>query len=556
MPIPPVDFLIVDEDPLPGGVEGDNLDQPMILRSDEVPDRMRQVLEQLPLGAPLERRHFDITDWELNDERRIAFRGMTKVCLSEAATIDEIEHAAETAALNSRYTLSASFYREISNNGPWGMRAVKLEDGIIGLQWQRQRRIHSDFDVPVLFADATAQTGATRFIIDQWQAPLGYEAETFIDEDGSIAYDYEYPHEPIMPITQVIAATPHATYRQILFSGAAAKFKDDSTGANNVARMRRYIEGRSVGFAKILVICQLGLEDKLHELGLPPNVETAHFNNIRGRDEWNDVDLLIVIGRTQPPPEAMERQGEALFRAPVKTLGPEYYDGVWVPLTGAARLVRTERHPDPQAEMMRWLACEAELIQAIGRVRAVNRTAKNPVQIDVINQVPLPDIEIDEVLEWDEAQPDPRAVIAGRYGLLLSADNTKGTAPLIAALLPDLFDTANAAKQAGVYSRAETPNKEYLLGVSAREYTLPPNTPQIAVKAPGCRYAVLTYALRPPCRRPLEDGEEPPQGADIDDKVYVATYGPAYALKRLPRRLKQQARNRNRVRPTGDQEEH
>ena len=186
---------------------------------------------------------------------------------------------------------------------------------------------------------------------------------------------------------------------------------------------------------------------------------------------------------------------------------------------------------------MRWLACEAELIQAIGRVRAVNRTADNPVQIDIINQVPLPDIGVSEVVGWDDAQPDPRAIIAGRHGLLLTADNSMGTAPLVAALLPDLYATANAAKQAGVYSRAETSNRYYLLGVSAREYTLPPNAPQIAVKAPGCRYAVLAHPLRPPIRRPLEDGEQPPPGADINDGG-VAAYGPAYVLKGIPRRLR------------------
>jgi hypothetical protein len=537
MPIPPTDFLIVDEDPIPGGVEGDNPAQPMTLRSDEVPDRIRRAMKKLPLGTPLQRSHFDISDRELSEEIRIAFGGKQAVELSDEATVEEIEQVVEIALSNGRCVLRASFYREILDNGPWGMRAVNLEDGVVGLRWWRQRHIHSDFDVPTLIADATAHFDATRRIIKQWQAPHGYEGEPYVDEDGSIAYDYDYPPNPIMPVTQLSAATPHATYRQILFSGAAAKFRDNGTGANNVAKVRRYIEARSVGFAKVLVICQLDLEGQLKELGLPPNVETAHFNNIRGRDEWNDIDLLIVIGRTQPRTEAMERQAEALFRAPVKTLGPEYYDRIWEPLTGTDTLVEAERHPDPQAELMRWLTCEAELIQAIGRVRAVNRTAENPVQIDTINQVPLPDIGIDEVVEWDDAQPDPRAVIAGRHGLLLPADNTKGTAPLIEALLPDLYKSASAAKQAGVYSRAETPNKYYLIGVSAREYTLPKNTPLIAVKAPGCRYAVLAHALRPPRRRPLEDGEQPPPGTDINDDG-VATYGLAYVLKGIPRRLR------------------
>ena len=289
------------------------------------------------------------------------------------------------------------------------------------------------------------------------------------------------------------------------------------------------------------MICQLSLETRLLELGFPSNVEAAHFNALRGRDELKDIDLLIVIGRTQPPPNAMELNAEALFHAQCKSLGPEYYEGVWTPLTGTSKDVLAERHPDPLAEIMRWRACEAELIQAIGRGRGVNRTETDPLQVDLINKVPLPDIEIDEVVEWGHAQPDPGAVIAGRYGLLLAEEGAKGTANVVAALLPDLFGTVNAAKQANVYSRAETPNKYSLLGVSAREYTGgpdPTSAPVVALKAPGCHFAILAYALRPPTRRPLEKGETPPKGADVNGEG-IMSYGPVYVLKSVPRRLRE-----------------
>ena len=45
---------------------------------------------------------------------------------------------------------------------------------------------------------------------------------------------------------------------------------------------------------------------------LPPTAELAHHNNIAGLDEWKDVACLIVVGRTQPPPFTVERDGEAL----------------------------------------------------------------------------------------------------------------------------------------------------------------------------------------------------------------------------------------------------
>jgi hypothetical protein len=91
-----------------------------------------------------------------------------------------------------------------------------------------------------------------------------------------------------------------------------------------------------------------------------------------------------------------------------------------------------------------------------------------------------------------------------------------------------------------VYSRAETPNRYTLLGVSAREYTSgsPPDTPQpVAIRAPDCRYSVLAYTERAPIRRPLEQGEVTPKEADIDaDGVLMV--GPVYVLKQIPRRFK------------------
>ena len=533
LPIPPVDYLIVDEDPLAAGLEGDNPQQKPALCSDQVPDEMRQAMERLALGVPLERSDFGMTDRRLRELAREVYYRIRKVELPEAPTLAEIEAAAELASLNIELVDEAALYRSIADSGPWGMRACGLDGGVVGLRWLRQRRIHRDFEVPTLFLDATARWDATRYLFDCDQSPVGYRGEPFLDEDGSISIYYAYPQDPIIgPITAARARTPYVSYRQVLFSGAAASFKYETSGQGNVARVRRYIEARSVGRKQVLVICQLDLEKKLVELGLPPNVEVAHFNSVRGRDEWKSVDLLIMIGRTQPPPAAMELHAEALFRAPVMTLGPEYYDKVWVSLTGTAEQVAAERHPEPLAELMRWRVCEAELIQAIGRGRGVNRTGDDPLQVDLINMVPLPDIEIDEVLSWDDAQPDAGDVIAGRYGPRLPAEITKGTANVVAALLPDQFGTPNAARQAGVYSRAGLANRDSLIAKPAREYTFAP----VALKAPGCRYAVLAQALRPPIRRPLGPDEVAPAGADVTDDGVLA-YGPVHVLRDIPRKL-------------------
>ena len=74
---------------------------------------------------------------------------------------------------------------------------------------------------------------------------------------------------------------------------------------------------------------------------------------------------------------------------------------------GTGRRVEGNQHPDPRAEAVRWAICEAELIQAIGRGRGVNRTADNPLQIDILTNVCLP-IEVDEIDDLGRDPAEPR----------------------------------------------------------------------------------------------------------------------------------------------------
>jgi hypothetical protein len=454
LPIPPVDFVIVDEDPLPAGLEGNNSKQLKWLSSKEVTVDVRKAIEQLPLGKPFVRDEFTVSDRRLHELVRRAFTQKQTVVLTDSSSEEDIEEAFTTAQANSRLVEQARFYRAIADDGPWGMRTFFVRGHGVMLRWVRQRKIHPDFDVPTLFADATFNEEAIEEIIDVERPPANV-IEGWVDEDGSIVPTMD-PNQPIIigPTASITAKTPYASFRQILFSGAAGLFKGAS-GDNNAGRIRRYIEGRSVNFSRVLVICQKDLEARLCKLGLPPNVETAHLNAIRGQDKWKNVDLLIVIGRTQPSPSAVELQAEAVFRTSIKSLGPDYYDRTWMTLTGTDVSVPTEQHPDKFAEIIRWHACEAEIIQAIGRVRAVNRTAENPAQIDIINKVPLPDIEIDEVLEWEDAQPDPGMIIAGRYGMLIAEVGSNGTANVVAELLQDLFSSPNAAKKVKCQRRSK-----------------------------------------------------------------------------------------------------
>jgi putative DNA primase/helicase len=81
----------------------------------------------------------------------------------------------------------------------------------------------------------------------------------------------------------------------------------------------------------------------------------------------------------------------------------------WYPLVrrgirlqdGSGVAVDGDQHPDPFAESVRKLITEAELVQALGRARAVNRTAQTPVDVDLLFDTVLP-ITVDEVSNWKD----------------------------------------------------------------------------------------------------------------------------------------------------------
>ena len=249
----------------------------------------------------------------------------------------------------------------------------------------------------------------------------------------------------------------------MLIPTKSANEKTNQTRRNNDERIKRFIEVRANEMrpGKVLVICQIGLEMELRDT-LPDNVDLQHYNNIAGENAWSNVALLIVIGRTEPSPQEVERTARALFGADIAEIEP----GKWYPQVkrglrmrdGSVIGVDGSCHPDPRAEDVRWQICEAGLIQSIGRGRAVNRSADNPLQIDILTKVVLP-VEVDEVTTWDEIQPTMAEVMKARGAVPVNYRD-------MATAYPDLFVSASAAQMALLRENPQqTPIDNYIISV-------------------------------------------------------------------------------------------
>jgi len=198
------------------------------------------------------------------------------------------------------------------------------------------------------------------------------------------------------------------------------------------------------GSTGALVIIYDAIEDQFTSL---PNVRTGHFNAIAGLDTFGEVRSMFVIGRPMPDPREMRSDTLALTGRPIpaelprqETRGALMADG-----TGASVNVRT--YADPDLEAVRVAITDAEVVQAIGRGRAINRTAATPLDVFILADVVVP-LPVSRLVRWVDVRLDPVAHMAARGAVFLSpADAT--------AAYPDLFSNRDAARKAMQRSGAQ-----------------------------------------------------------------------------------------------------
>jgi hypothetical protein len=220
--------------------------------------------------------------------------------------------------------------------------------------------------------------------------------------------------------------------------------KEPKAGQRNLKAIRRLViqwwleHGRK----PMLVICQQAVEEWLKKAGLPDGISVAHYNNISGLDRFKDVGSLLLIGRTIPGPARVEAYAGALSgHEPIKVPAGEWYQ----PVPRAIRMAdgtgilveRCDLHPDALGEQVRFQICEGEMMQALGRARAINRTAESPLEIGIVADVVLP-ITVNKVEVW---QAPSRAVEPEEEGAMLFSPHD------MAEVWPWIWNTPRAAKR-------------------------------------------------------------------------------------------------------------
>jgi hypothetical protein len=244
---------------------------------------------------------------------------------------------------------------------------------------------------------------------------------------------------------RIRARAPHMTIHQVTGGwGKTSLVPDPEAGeAENarrearIAELRDFIRLRSGG-APALVATYLGIEDRFADL---PGVRVEHFGRLRGIDTHKHAAAAFIIGRPLPSPREVRRMAAAVTGKPVPEETPQRRRRGALMANGAGAGIEVRSFTDPDAEAVRAAVTDAEVWQAVGRVRGVRRTGVNPVQVYVLADALLP-VPLADMARWDDVKPGLIERMAARGVVITSATDARH-------FYPDLLPTdPEAAKKA------------------------------------------------------------------------------------------------------------
>lgn len=142
-----------------------------------------------------------------------------------------------------------------------------------------------------------------------------------------------------------------------------------------------------------------GSKDVIHTLGLQDHARACHFGALRGLNRFETFDKALIIGREQPTSDAIDR----IARAFASANGQGYVPGEYINESRVVRAkeakgsIQVKRHPDAWGDRILRQIREAEIEQAIDRVRLIHN--KYSKEVYLLSPVVI-DITVDYMVKW------------------------------------------------------------------------------------------------------------------------------------------------------------
>ena len=222
--------------------------------------------------------------------------------------------------------------------------------------------------------------------------------------------------------------------------------------------LRREVAAAPAG---VLVVSTLAVENEARRRHccddlLGPALAWTHFGAVRGINAFTNRQTIVLIGRKQPPAPAVEAVARAYFAFDPRPfdLGEGGYAVRRRALQdkmGGIHSVTIQVHLDARVNRVLWQMREAEVIQALDRVRAVRFTRRvlllNALDLRRLDDDPArPELGVpaDRCMSWPEIRNGgnrAEAVLEASGGFLPVAPKA------LVHIAPEIFPSVEAAKK-------------------------------------------------------------------------------------------------------------
>jgi hypothetical protein len=280
--------------------------------------------------------------------------------------------AAELAVTDRKTSHTVRFEPPSNKNNPQADKVIV----------SRRKALTIPFNVPVILIDANAQPAILEQFRDNVElVDIPVERQAVINQFTDLSFSkYSFDTSPAQ-IKEVQA-----------FIAAVSK------------------TGKTLAVASKAIRHKLtGIDPKDEKSTLYKGATYIHFGNLRGLNDFEGFDNVIIVGREQLPSNALEDLARGLWwDAETPLMSLEDAKGS-TPLGKTTRTYRASEfkvvqvgtHPDPRVQLVLEQVREAESEQAIDRLRLLRPPKGQQRQVFILSSVPL-NVSVNHFYGWKQ----------------------------------------------------------------------------------------------------------------------------------------------------------
>jgi len=381
--LPRPDFVVIDESFYQTGLEEIKIGKEILtlMTSDGEPSNVLKalrlfILDKQPLLKSF--RDLNITKEDILEEAKLyGFKGLGSITPNQAVEEQNthLKDAPKYLKFDFVLTALAEELETSEREDSYFLSVDKDNKGNIVLTFMKRKEMNIPEGVPILFIDADLNEEVIKVFRPNTKViNIPVERKAIVHQFNQTLSGYSRHSDP--KVSEQIDSFLNL-------------FKDDERALIvTTKKLRKELTGED--------------DEQAKANGLYGNASINHYGNLRGLNDFSQFKTVVVLDRNQPNNKSLEQSAKALWfdKATITNLTDTNYPRHQQGLRMKGRSeqnVKVSYHPDKHVQILLEINREAEITQAIDRLRLLR--GNNDRQVFIATSIPV-DVTIDYYWDW------------------------------------------------------------------------------------------------------------------------------------------------------------